>query len=188
MSGAAPAAGVARAPAGEVWHFSEDPGITEFVPHVAATARQPEAFVWAVDGDRCPDYWFPRQCPRAMAWRTPGSGPEVGDRLLGGGVQRVHGIEYPWLRALTTTTVHAYPFAAEQFRPFGDPPHAYVSEQLVRPLRPPLPVTDLVEQHERAGIQLRVVTDLFSWWAEVVPSGLGFSGIRLRNSPNVREV
>lgn len=180
--------GVARAPAGEVWHFSEDPDITEFLPHVAATARQPEAYVWAVDAERCPDYWFPRECPRAMAWRTADSDPEVGDRLLGRGVERVHVIEYPWLRVLTTTTVHAYPFAAADFRPFGDPPHAWVSEQPVRPLRPPLAVSDLVGQHERAGIQLRVVPDLFDWWWDVVPSGLGFSGIRLRNSPNVRDV
>jgi len=30
---------------GEVLHFSEDPTITRFEPHVAATARQPEAYV-----------------------------------------------------------------------------------------------------------------------------------------------
>ncbi|MGW5351310.1 DUF6886 family protein [Streptomyces sp. NPDC004031] len=33
---------------GEVLHFSEDPTITVFRPHVAATARQPEAYVRAV--------------------------------------------------------------------------------------------------------------------------------------------
>ena len=43
---------------GEVLHFSEDPGITRFVPHVAATAQQPEAYVWAVNAARAPDYWF----------------------------------------------------------------------------------------------------------------------------------
>ncbi|WP_305788309.1 DUF6886 family protein [Symbioplanes lichenis] len=53
---------------GQVLHFSEDPTITRFRPHVAATAQQPEAYVWAVDAARAPDYWFPRQCPRAMAW------------------------------------------------------------------------------------------------------------------------
>lgn len=52
----------------ELLHFSEDPGITEFVPHVAATAQQSEPYVWAVDAAQAPSYWFPRQCPRAMAW------------------------------------------------------------------------------------------------------------------------
>jgi hypothetical protein len=53
---------------GEVLHFSEDPAIEVFRPHVAATSRQPTPYVWAVGHDRAPDYWFPRQCPRAMAW------------------------------------------------------------------------------------------------------------------------
>ncbi|MFI6996014.1 DUF6886 family protein [Nocardia sp. NPDC050175] len=55
---------------GEVLHFSEDPTIDRFVPHIASTARQTEPYVWAVDRDRAPDYWFPRACPRAMAWVT----------------------------------------------------------------------------------------------------------------------
>ncbi|MGW4461877.1 DUF6886 family protein [Micromonospora sp. NPDC004704] len=29
-----------------------------FIPHVAATAQQPDAYVWGVDHGRAPDYWF----------------------------------------------------------------------------------------------------------------------------------
>ncbi|RCK71101.1 hypothetical protein DT076_01120 [Desertihabitans brevis] len=176
-----------RAPAGEVWHFSEDPTITGFVPHVAATARQPEAYVWAVDAARCPDYWFPRQCPRAMAWREPGTDPGVADRLLGRRTERVHVIEHGWLRPLLTTTLYAYPFDARDFRPFGTPVHASVAERPVHPLRAPEVLDDLAGLHAAAGIELRVTRDLFGWWAEVVGSGLGFSGIRLRNSPRHRD-
>ena len=39
---------------GEVLHFSEDPTITEFVPHVARTATDPVAYVWAVDEAHAP--------------------------------------------------------------------------------------------------------------------------------------
>ena len=39
---------------GELLHFSEDPTITRFEPHVAATAQQPEAYVWAVDVRNAP--------------------------------------------------------------------------------------------------------------------------------------
>ncbi|MGY4765464.1 DUF6886 family protein [Kribbella sp. CWNU-51] len=53
---------------GEVLHFSEDPTIEVFRPYVARTAGQVTPYVWAVGHDRAPDYWFPRQCPRAMAW------------------------------------------------------------------------------------------------------------------------
>ena len=55
---------------GTVLHFSEDPTIVEFLPHVAATSSDPEPVVWAVDADRAPDYWFPRARPRALAWAT----------------------------------------------------------------------------------------------------------------------
>jgi len=40
---------------GEVLHFSEDPTIRRFVPHVAPTSRETTAYVWAVGYDRPPD-------------------------------------------------------------------------------------------------------------------------------------
>ncbi|MDX6261950.1 MAG: hypothetical protein QOH84_3638 [Kribbellaceae bacterium] len=51
--------------------FSEDPAIQVFRPHVAPTSSKTGAYVWVVGDDRAPDYWFPRQCPRAMAWVGP---------------------------------------------------------------------------------------------------------------------
>ncbi|WP_432994015.1 DUF6886 family protein [Dactylosporangium sp. CA-233914] len=170
---------------GEVLHFSEDPAITRFVPHVAATAQQPEAYVWAVDADRASDYWFPRQCPRAMAWVRPGTTGADRDRIVGAGCgERVHAIEFGWLDAMRTTRVYAYRFAAEPFRPFGDgdAPHAHVAEEPIVPLGPPEPVGNLLDCHAAAGIQLRVLDNLWPFWDQVIASTLGFSGIRLRNA------
>ncbi|GGU99059.1 hypothetical protein GCM10010211_78080 [Streptomyces albospinus] len=80
---------------GEVLHFSEDPTIAVFHPHVAVAARQAEEYVWAVDDGRAPDYWFPRQCPRAMAWAAPSTSASDRERIIGpGGGERVHAIEY----------------------------------------------------------------------------------------------
>ena len=173
-----------RPEAGQVLHFSEDPTITRFRPHVAATARQPEAYVWAVDADQAPAYWFPRQCPRALAW----SGPETtaADRaiVLGpGGGDRVHAVEYGWLDHLRSTRLYAYPLPAEPFRPFGGPyPHAMVATTTVEPLGPPEPVGDLVDRHAAAGIQLRVLPNLWAFFDAVVASTMRFSGIRLHNA------
>ncbi len=173
-----------RAAPGEVLHFSEDPAITRFVPHVAATAQVPQAFVWAVDAGRCPDYWFPRQCPRAMAWVTESTVDDDRERMLGpGGGTRVHAIEHSWLKAMSTTRLYAYRLPAEPFRPFGEPiPHAVVATIPVDPLGPPEPVPDLIECHARAGIQVRVLPNLWPFWDAVTASTLGFSGIRLRNA------
>src|SRR6185436_10461530 len=169
---------------GQVLHFSEDPTITRFVPHVAATAQQPEAYVWAVDHDRCPDYWFPRECPRAMAWVDPDTTPEDRDRIIGAGRgTRVHAIEYGWLEAIRTATVYAYRLPADRFRPFGTPVHhAHVATGPVEPLGPPEPIGDLLRCHAEAGIQLRVMDNLWPFWDQAITSTVGFSGIRMHNA------
>lgn len=153
---------------GELLHFSEDATIVRFAPHVAATAQQPETYVWAVDALNAPSYWFPRQCPRVCSW--------------GDGVGRVHAIEEAWLGAVRAATVHAYRFAAADFEPFGERPHAHVATHAVVPLGPPLAVGDLVRLHEDHGIELRVLTALEQHFAEVRGAGLEFSAIRMGNA------
>lgn len=169
---------------GEVLYFSEDPTITEFIPHYARTADRSGPYVWAVDGARAPGYWFPRQCPRAMAWRTPMSSEQDAQRILGpGGGDRVHAIEYGWLDRVRTVRLFAYRLPAATFVPIGEPePYAQVTVTTVRPLGPPEPVGDLLALHEAAGIQLRVLPALGAFWEVVITSTLGFSGIRLRNA------
>jgi hypothetical protein len=43
-------------------------------------------------------------------------------------------------------------------------------------------VGNLLELHEQAGIQLRVLPSLWPFWDAVIVSTLGFSGIRLKNA------
>lgn len=174
---------------GQVLHFSEDPTIKRFAPHVAKTAQQPEPYVWAVHWDRAPDYWFPRQCPRAMAWRAPWSSEEDVQAILGPSAtaclsRRVHAVEYGWLEAIRTAQLYAYRFAEENFKPFGDPKsaHAMVCDHEVAPLGPPERVGDLLALHHEAGIELRVLPNLWPFWDAVITSTLDFSGIRLRNA------
>ena len=164
---------------GQVLHFSEDPTITVFEPHVAATAKYTEAYVWAVDHERAPDYWFPRTCPRAMAWAEASTTEDDRTRILGD-EQRVHAVEYGWLEAMRTVELYAYRFDAADFEPFGD--YCLVSTRTVRPLGPAERVGDLFALHEAAGIQLRVLPNLWPFWDRVTASSLGFSGIRLANS------
>jgi hypothetical protein len=175
-------AGLTRPAKGEVLHFSEDPGITLFVPHVAPTASQPEAYVWAVDSEHSPSYWFPRDCPRILTWATPRTSRADRERFLGVSA-RVHAIEFAWLAAMQSTELYAYRFDRSQFRPFGSPePHAYVATEIVRPLGPPEKVGPLLQAHAEAGIELRLFANLWPYWTEVTRSTLGYSGIRLRNA------
>lgn len=164
-------------------HFSEDPTITRFVPHLASTRHIDQPYVWAVDYARCPDYWFPRQCPRAMAWVTPSTSEVDRERILGpGGGDRVHAIEDDWLEAMRTVRLWAYRLPAAPFRPIGPHRHAMVATEPVEPLGPPEPVGDLIALHAEAGIQLRVLPNLWLFWDVVITTTLGFSGIRLHNA------
>ena len=180
-----------RPPPGQVLHFSEDPAIARFVPHVAASARQPEAYVWAVDAIQAPAYWFPRDCPRAMAWRGRSSSAADAERILGpGGGDRVHAVEYGWLDRMRTARLYAYRFSAQLFQPFGEPvPHAMVAVEPVTPLGPAEPVGDLFAIHGAASIQLRVLANLWEFWDAVAAGSLEFSGIRMRHaSPRVDDI
>jgi len=130
---------------GQVLHFSENPDIARFEPHVAATAQQPEAYVWAVDALTSPSYWFPRQCPRGMAWIGSAASPGDCDRFIGaGGGNRVHAIEYRWLERIRTARLFAYRFSADQFVSFGAPaPHAFVATEPVVPAAQRQPAADV---------------------------------------------
>jgi hypothetical protein len=169
---------------GQVLHFSEDPTITRFIPHVAPTSTLPEAYVWAVDAGQAPSYWFPRQCPRAMAWSVATTTAEDRDRIIGPGCgERVHAIEYGWLDAIRRVQLYAYRLPAATFRPIGEPvPHAMVATGPVEPLSPAEPVGDLLRLHKEAGIQLRLLDNLWRFWDAVIASTVQFSGVRLRNA------
>ena len=149
---------------------------------MAVTERQPNAYVWAVDAAHAPSYWFPRQCPRMLAW-VQASTTDADRTLLG--APRVHAIEYGWLDAMRTTRIYAYRFAPKDFRPFEA--HSFVAGEEVSPLGPPHPIGDLFALHDEAGIELRVLADLWPFTDAVTSSTLGFSGIRLRNARPRRE-
>lgn len=58
----------------------------------------------------------------------------------------------------------------------------HVATRAVLPLGPPEPVGDLLALHEKYGIQLRVLNNLWPFWDAVVSTTVGFSGIRLANA------
>jgi hypothetical protein len=123
------------------------------------------------------------------AWVTPTTTDVDRLRILGPHVQRVHMIEYSWLRELQSAQLFAYRFDAADFRAYGDEadPHAFVADHPVRALGPAEPVGDLMRLHEEAGIELRLAQSLWPWWHAVIETTVGFGGIRLRNAAQMEE-
>jgi len=118
-----------------------------------------------------------------MAWVVPSASQRDRELILGaGGVGRVHVVEYGWLERIRTVELFAYRLPALSFRPFGEPtPHAHVSSEAVEPLGAAEAVGDLFRLHEGAGIELRVVGNLWAFVDAARVSSVGFSGIRLAN-------
>jgi len=166
----------------QLFHFSEDPTITVFKPHVAPTSIDADPFVWAVDEQHAPSYWFPRDCPRACCWvgEKPIS-PESAALLGLGGATRLHAIEGEWMERIRACRLYAYRLDPAPFRLKLAEAGYWVAREEVTPLSV-APVGDLLSRHVDAGIELRIVKNLWPLIDAIVDSGLEFSIIRKRNA------
>ena len=162
-----------------LWHASEDAHIEIFRRHRARTAQVDEPLVWAIDDEHVPAYWFPRDCPRATFWITERTSAE--DRAWIHGAARVHAIEWDWWERFRDARVYLYLMPPDAFAVHDADAGYYVAHEPVIPLVT-VEIDDLVRRHADAGIELRVVSELWPLWDRVIRSTLGFSGIRLRNA------
>jgi hypothetical protein len=165
-----------------LWHVSEDVSIACFEPHVSRTAESREPLVWAVDTRHLPLFWFPRDCPRGTFWASRDT--TLVDAGLLGGASRVHAAEEAWLDRIRSAHVVAYRLPEESFTRYPEVGGYWISREAVAPTEM-TELGDLLGLHAHAGIELRLVENLWPLWNRVCDSTLEFSGIRLRNAAPV---
>lgn len=161
----------------DLFHFSEDPAIERFVPHVPATNPTQAPSVWAIDEDHAPLYWFPRDCPRVTAWPRNDAERSAFAEAFCTTALRVHGIELRWLPALATTTLYRYRFDAASFRPWSEASGQWISDEAVEPLEIE-PLDDLIGLHVAADIELRAVPNLWPLRDLTISDRWDFSVVR----------
>ena len=165
-----------------LWHVSEDPTITRFVPHRAAGAVSDEALVWAVDTRHLPLFWFPRDCPRCTFWAGPRTTEADAARFLDGRRDlRVHIVEERWFDRIREGVLHLYRLPSATFTEHREVAGYWLSRETVVPVEL-VTIGKLVDRHADAGIVLRTEENLWPLWDQVVGSTLEYSGIRLRNA------
>lgn len=165
----------------KLFHFSEDPGITTFVPRSPEKRPEVEPMVWAVDEERAWTYLFPRDCPRVLLWPTAETTDADLGRWFGGTANaRIACIEWRWLAAMHSTSLYRYEMDPVRFRPLEDDPWMLVSFEEEMPVSME-PVGNLVEALAAEEVELRLMpgpAPLYGAWEH----SFHFSGIRLRNA------
>jgi len=165
-----------------LWHFSEDPSLHRFEPHVPATSPRNPPLVWAVDTRHAPMFWFPRDCPRGCIWPVSTTTEEDRERFFGqSAARRVHVMEASWLDRVRDATLYAYRLPTEAFRPHESVGGYWVADQPVEATERDA-LTDHIGRHAAAGIELRITPSIWPFWRRVTRSTVEFSGSRLRNS------
>jgi hypothetical protein len=165
-----------------LWHFSEDPSLSQFRPRVPATNPAAPPQVWAVDTRHAPMFWFPRDCPRGCIWPQTATTPEDRERFFGqSGSGRVHVIESAWLERMSACRLYAYRLPAGAFRPHESVGGYWVAGEPVTATEQVI-IDDLAGRHAAARIELRITPSIWPFWRRVAGSTVGFSGSRLRNA------
>jgi hypothetical protein len=176
-----PEGGAGRHVALALWHVSESGSIERFEPRSDPQHDSPEPLVWAIDSEHVPAYWFPRDLPRGTFWAVESTSDDDVERFLTGDrTRRVHAVEASWLPALRSAHVFAYRLPPQTFEPYPRAAGYHVSREPVEPVEV-VRYDDLLARHAEAGIELRIVPELWPLWERVIASTLEFSGIRLRN-------
>jgi hypothetical protein len=164
-----------------LYHFSEDPHIERFAPHVPRTNPSHAPAVWAIDAEHAPLYWFPRQCPRIAMWPLDGDGLSSFQSRFATSATRLHAIESAWLERMRTTQIYRYELDAEGFEPWEPANGQWICEHDVEP-KAVTAIGDLLDAHADALIELRIVPSLWPLHDVAVSGEFDFSMVRMHNA------
>ena len=171
-----------------LYHFSEDPGISAFVPRpVRVRADRPPGrewlngpLVWAIEEWQSPMYLFPRECPRILIWPTASTADEDRERWFGHTTARMIAcVEWGWFARLCSATIYRHELPTATFIDLDDA-GMWVSHETVI-ARAVDRIDDLPAQLDAAGVELRLMPSLLPL-RDLWDTSLHVSGIRLRNA------
>jgi hypothetical protein len=141
---------------------------------------QPPA-VWAIDRERAPLYWFPRDCPRIAVYPFHEGQRAAFQARFTTSAWRIHAIESEWLERMRAAQIYRYEFDAAAFSPWEDANGQWISASEVVPSSV-TPMGALLGAHAEAAIELRLVPSLWSLHDVVRESGFDFSIVRMHNA------
>lgn len=159
-----------------LYHFSEENNIPIFKPRISKTITQP--VVWAIDKEHAVHYYFPRNCPRVIYWKTEQTKEQdVASFFSDSSVDKIIAVESRWLQQIRDSKLYKYTFEESSFELFDANAGYYVSKEEVVPVSVE-PVGELLWKLLNENIELRFTPNLYPIHDRVASSSLGFSIIR----------
>jgi len=165
----------------DLFHFSDDPAITRFTPHVPSTNPDEQPAVWAIDAEHAPLYWFPRDCPRVTAWQRSVHEQVHFREAFRTVASRIHAIELDWLQIMSSSVLYRYRFDASAFHPWAEASGQWTSDRPVDPIDVER-IDDLIGCHIAAGIELRAVPNLWPLRDQAVDGPWNYSLVRFQQA------
>lgn len=166
-----------------LYHFSEEPDIRTFRPRPSAVLPDRPPVVFAIDEEHAAHYYFPRDCPRVIYWKSPGTTEaDMRELFAHTAADKVIAVESRWLDRIRNVKLYRYTFPASSFTMTDGTAGYYVSEQEIEPVAVE-PVTDLIGKLlDDPRLELRFMPNLYPLRNRVIASTADFSIIRFRNA------
>ncbi|MBL8555298.1 MAG: hypothetical protein JNL41_13550 [Phenylobacterium sp.] len=164
-----------------LFHVSEELDIARFEPRPSpSTNTTLGVCVWSICEAHLPNYLLPRDCPRVCFRRGPRTTDEDAGRILGGAD---HVVAFPatWLEAVRRVQLAVYEMPSQTFFEANAEAGYWISRNAVEPVRRTL-IDDALGALVGAGVEVRVLQDIWPLRDAVVGSSLRFSIIRCRNA------
>lgn len=168
----------------KLYHVSEEGDIVRFDPRPPSRADLDPAvgLVWAIDGERLPNYLTPRDCPRVTYHVSPETTAEDRERFFTSRTaSHAVVIEGAWLERMVHTTLYLYEFDPAGFALQDAAAGYYVSREVQRPVAVHV-CTDLLGELVRRGVEVRLTDRLWDMAEAVQRSSLNWSLCRMANA------
>ncbi|GGD57762.1 DUF6886 family protein [Paenibacillus nasutitermitis] len=144
-----------------LYHFSENPDITTFVPQPVKNRPDLPSVVWAIDEEHAVNYYFPRDCPRVIYSRSEAvSSADLELFFHGSKASTIIVVESGWLEKINTVALYRYTFEDNGFELTDGTAGYYLSRQTVNPIAVE-PVQQLLAKIVNAGAELRFTPNLY---------------------------
>jgi hypothetical protein len=169
-----------------LYHFSEEAVIETFIPRPNKSYPHLEPAVWAIDHEHAAHYYFPRDCPRVIYWKSETSTDEdINLYFKHSSTNKIIVIENRWIERLRDTRLYVYGFEPKDFYIFEGAKTAgyYISHKEVKPLQVEV-MDNLLERILEQEIELRFTPKLGLIRNSIIQSTLDFSIIRYSNAIN----